>query len=362
MELPGVNTLTPEYVSLNTDAFETIDSHNHTTSLGVKVPSAGLNINADLDFTSNNATSLRSTRYTEQTASFTAGADINAVYSLNGELVWRDADGNNVQITDNGGLNFASLGTIGGDFGAPGVLAAATYSDTTKYFSWTRSAGVGAGMAMSNLKLTYPVAGQQAVTLSTPSGVTAYEIILPTDIAAATGSVVTINTTGVVAFTKSLEDITLTGSTTLSIIAAGTVAIAGVIWSGSSTWSNAQTFSAAPTFSTVSNKVLAVDGSGGVFGISSTGTNNIVKSTSPTITGLVASTTLNFSNSLAIAGVATYASVQTFTSAPVFSSVTASEVLAVDASKNLTSIAVTGSGSVVRGTSPTIASPTPELP
>lgn len=59
-----------------------------------------------------------------------------------------------------------------------------------------------------------------------------------------------------------------------------------------------------------------------------------------------------FASTLAVTGVAT------FTAAPVFNSVTASQFLLVDGSKALTSVAGTGSGSVVRATSPTIASPT----
>jgi hypothetical protein len=50
--------------------------------------------------------------------------------------------------------------------------------------------------------------------------------------------------------------------------------------------------------------------------------------------------------------------VGTFTAAPIFNSVTASQFLLVDGSKALTSVAGTGSGSVVRATSPTITTPT----
>jgi hypothetical protein len=50
--------------------------------------------------------------------------------------------------------------------------------------------------------------------------------------------------------------------------------------------------------------------------------------------------------------------VGTFTAAPIFNSVTASQFLLVDGSNALTSVAGTGSGSVVRATSPTITTPT----
>lgn len=48
----------------------------------------------------------------------------------------------------------------------------------------------------------------------------------------------------------------------------------------------------------------------------------------------------------------------THSAAPRFSSVTASQILSVDANKDLTSTATTGSGSVVQATSPTISGPT----
>lgn len=49
--------------------------------------------------------------------------------------------------------------------------------------------------------------------------------------------------------------------------------------------------------------------------------------------------------------------VATFTAAPVFSSVTASQTLEVDGSKSLTSVAQTGTGSYVKATSPTLVTP-----
>jgi hypothetical protein len=58
-----------------------------------------------------------------------------------------------------------------------------------------------------------------------------------------------------------------------------------------------------------------------------------------------------YSGTLGVTGVAT------FTAAPVFSSVTASQILSVNGSKALTSVATTGSGSVALATSPTLVTP-----
>lgn len=70
--------------------------------------------------------------------------------------------------------------------------------------------------------------------------------------------------------------------------------------------------------------------------------------------GLIAEDASNFtysSNRLTVSNL-------TVTNAPTFSSVTASQFLLVDGSKALTSVAGTGSGSVVRATSPTLVTPT----
>lgn len=74
-------------------------------------------------------------------------------------------------------------------------------------------------------------------------------------------------------------------------------------------------------------------------------------------TGTANLTVGNASGSVTNPGTLTQTGAATFTAAPVFSSVTASQFLLVDGSKALTSVAGTGSGSVVRATSPTLVTP-----
>lgn len=64
--------------------------------------------------------------------------------------------------------------------------------------------------------------------------------------------------------------------------------------------------------------------------------------------------TWNASGLILIPGTLGVTGVATFTAAPIFSSVTASQILSVNGSKQLTSLATTGSGSVVLATSPTL--------
>lgn len=87
----------------------TIDSHDHTTGKGVRIPPAGLNITSDLEFNGNAATELEGTFYSDQSSD---PSTTKAIYTKSGELYFRDGSGNNIQITTSGALN-VSLGATG---------------------------------------------------------------------------------------------------------------------------------------------------------------------------------------------------------------------------------------------------------
>lgn len=177
--VPDVGTSGPTYATEINTAFDVVDAHDHTPGKGVRIPPSGLNINADLPFNNNDAISLRSTRYTAQTGVLASSDDRNCISSVNGNLYWNNANGVAVQITSGNGLNFASLGTIGGDYGAAGVTAAAVYTNLLKTFSWTQAAGQYAKMAMADLSLYSTTAGTLAVTLKASASTTAYDITMP---------------------------------------------------------------------------------------------------------------------------------------------------------------------------------------
>lgn len=183
LELPTVGeggSAGPDYGDMNNAAFEAIDEHNHTSGKGAKVPVAGLNINADLSLGSSyNLTNARAVRLTNQSAVLATVNDKNQLVSVNGNLYWQNASGVNVQITDNAGINIASVGTIGGDYGQPGVTASATYSDTTKAYSFTQSSGVTGKLNVSDVSLSYPAASENSVTLKAQQGTEAYSISAP---------------------------------------------------------------------------------------------------------------------------------------------------------------------------------------
>lgn len=95
-------TLGPIWANEVNAAFEVIDAHDHTSGKGVQIPTAGLNINANLDF-KNNAIlrsqyiSLTNRATTPSGSTFASSASV-----LNGDLYYTNASGVAVQITSGG--------------------------------------------------------------------------------------------------------------------------------------------------------------------------------------------------------------------------------------------------------------------
>ena len=236
--LPDVgSTVGPTYATLNNSAFSLLDTHDHTAGNGIRVPSAGINIDSDLTFSSNDATSLRSARFDDHAAVLSTSADKGCVYFVNGNFYINNAAGTAVQITDGTGINIASTGTIGGDYGQPGVTANATYSDTTKTFTWTQASGITAKMAMGDILLHENISSANAVTIKSPTSL---------------GSAITITTpdvTGTLVTAGGIETIsgawTHSGNVTISSanLTSASATITGS-WAGTPTWTGNHEFSA----------------------------------------------------------------------------------------------------------------------
>lgn len=129
--LPAVSaTLGPLWASELNTALSLVDTHDHSSGKGVKVTPAGLNINSDLAFNSNDLTTVRTVMFDAQSATL---ADIRAIYSVNGDLYWNNGSGTAVQITSGASVQ-SSASTIARAFerlavsGNKTILAADTYS------------------------------------------------------------------------------------------------------------------------------------------------------------------------------------------------------------------------------------------
>lgn len=173
-------TLGPTYATLINTALTTIDEHDHASGRGVRITPAGMNINSDLDFGSNYAKALKASRYSSQVAALASVNDVNQVYVVNGNLFFNNASGTAVQITSGTGLNLSSIGAIGGDYGAVGVNASVTYSNTTKAYSFTQEPGITGSISSGPLSIFRNVASSPSVTFQLNASIAgSYSLTIP---------------------------------------------------------------------------------------------------------------------------------------------------------------------------------------
>lgn len=111
MPVPVVGTDPGSDWATNIDAcLSIVDSHNHASGQGVQVTPSGLNINADLPFGGNNATTLRSTRFSSQGSPLAGGSDLDCLYVSGGDLYYNDGSGNQIRLTQAGTINLVTSG------------------------------------------------------------------------------------------------------------------------------------------------------------------------------------------------------------------------------------------------------------
>lgn len=198
LPVPGSTTGPLWATKLNT-ALTTVDAHDHTTGKGAKVPVAGLNINTDLPMGGFNVNSANSYRLISQSGALAGASDIRSLYSVSGDLYYNNASGTAVKLTSGSALNIASLGTIGGDYGGSNP-ASVFYTDSTKTYSFTQSAGKTAKVALGDLSIFENAVGAQGITIKSPTSLgSSYSLTLPTATPAA-NTVLKSTTSGVLSF------------------------------------------------------------------------------------------------------------------------------------------------------------------
>jgi hypothetical protein len=183
----------PEWAQQVADDLSLIDEHDHTASHGVRIPTAGLNINADLTMGEFNLVEIRTLRLVDQVSTPSEGTDLSIVYSKNGELAYRDASGNEVVITDNGSV----AGAVGNITGlvAP---ASASYSSGTKTITFSQDTAKPAKLNISDIALyEFNNATANPITIKSPASLASpYSLTLLGTLPAASG-LMTISPTGV---------------------------------------------------------------------------------------------------------------------------------------------------------------------
>lgn len=188
MDLPTVGiTIGPTWASNLNTALLKVDSHDHTSGNGSLIPTNGLNINADLSFGGYNLITARSVRLSPQGSALALALDKECVYSVNGSLYYNNSSGTAVQITSGAGLNLASVGTIGGDYGGVGVNATVTYNNTSKTYNFLQAAAQTAKMAAGEYLLYETATSTNAVSLKSPASLaTSYSVTFPATVPGAT--------------------------------------------------------------------------------------------------------------------------------------------------------------------------------
>jgi hypothetical protein len=179
LELPVVSTTEgPDWASLLNSAFETIDSHDHSSGKGLQITPSGLNINSDLSIGENNLTNVNSLRLFENIAALGGAEDLACLYNVSGELYYNDGLGNQIQLTSSGGLNASSIGGIGGDYASSS--ASLSYSSANQTYIFEQSAGVNGNIDVAHVLLREATASANAVKLESPNSLAAsYDLTFP---------------------------------------------------------------------------------------------------------------------------------------------------------------------------------------
>lgn len=166
----------PEWAQLLNACLTLIDQHTHVSGSGVPVNPGGMNINSDLTFNSNNLTSARSIRFSAQNTPIAQAADIGCLYESGVDLYYNDGLGNQVRITQSGGV-VGSPGSIS-NLASP---ASATYVSGNQTFVWQSAANTPANLDCASILIRNLSAGSNALTLNPPNAMgTNYSLTFPT--------------------------------------------------------------------------------------------------------------------------------------------------------------------------------------
>lgn len=208
----------PDYAFDINSSLTLIDQHDHSPGSGVQITPAGLNINADLDFHSAVALNLSGVNLVAQS---TAPAN-STIYESGTDLYFVDGVGNNVRITQSGGV-----------VGAPGNItgltspASASYNAGSKTFVFQSGVNLAANLDGASLLLRNISPNSTfALTLQPPAGLSSnYSLTLP--LIPASYNFLTIDTSGNIAEMAGYPDVGSNGTR----LTASSGSTHGILWS-----------------------------------------------------------------------------------------------------------------------------------
>lgn len=238
LPIPSVSvTGGPQWATSINSCLTIIDQHDHTPGNGVLITPDGMDVSSDLTFQSNNATLLRSVRFAPQLSPIALPADLGCLYESGVDLYFNDGNGNQIQITQSGGVA-GSPGSIG-SLTSP---ASASYNAGSTKFVWLSDSGKFASMESGALIVHETnAAATNSVTLQSPTALAAsYTLSLPAALPAST-QYVTSSSAGALSFSSAdtiASAMTSTGANTIATTrtrsTGTTVGVGGVAISNSS--------------------------------------------------------------------------------------------------------------------------------
>ncbi len=194
----------PDYAEEINDDLSLLDAHDHTAGSGVPITPDGINISSDLPFNENDATGLRSVRFEPQASAINAADDLGCLYEDGVDLVYIDGNGNNIPITNNGGLA-----------GTPGSIAnlvspaSASYVAGNQSFVWQSAASTPANMDAGSIIIREVAASALGITLASPTSLAgAYQLTLPAALPAST-KIATVTSAGLIGVAYDVDNSTL---------------------------------------------------------------------------------------------------------------------------------------------------------
>lgn len=200
-------TLGPTWATELNTAFGGVDAHDHSPGYGLPVPSAGININSDLEFNGFNATEFRSVRFQDLLLAPSDPADLTCLSAVGGDLYYNDGNGVQIQITAGGALNAASVGGIGGDYGSSDASVFYTLANQT--YSFWQDTNTPGSIDVGNVVIREPALSANGITVQSPASLTAaYNLTLFTGLPGAT-SFVTLDNTGLMAASYTTDNSTI---------------------------------------------------------------------------------------------------------------------------------------------------------
>lgn len=211
------NALGPNWASELNASLVTLDGHDHSQGKGVAITPAGLNINADLALNSNNLTLIRTLRLQAPSIQPAGASDLTCLYAFGVDLYFRDGSGNQVRLTQSGGV-----------VGAPGNItnltspASVTFVGGTSTYVFQSAASTSAILDGASVILRNLVASSKGLTLAPPSAMVAdYTITLPS-LPASGVNIASINSSGAMG-TIAVDNSTMTAAGNILAVKSGGV-------------------------------------------------------------------------------------------------------------------------------------------